>query len=117
MTTLQSRPRFELQGAPPAGVQPGGGFCLGIELAWGRWRRWYLRRFRPGYVTRMTALRQGSCPDCPHEIVDARDTKFCRNVCGYWFRPEDDRFAWRDRLGLARVGLAEVICFSLLFAV
>ena len=26
-------------------VQPGGGVCYQIELAWGRWRRWYLKRF------------------------------------------------------------------------
>jgi phosphatidylserine decarboxylase len=59
--------------------------------------------------------RQGYCPDCPHDIIDPRDLKFCRNVCGYWFRPEDDHFRWRGRLGLARAGFAEVVCFSLLF--
>jgi phosphatidylserine decarboxylase len=100
---------------PPASVQPGGGFCLGLELAWGRLRRAVLRRFRPGYVRRMAAKRQGDCPGCPHDIIDPRDLKFCRNVCGYWFRPEDDRFRWRGRLGLARAGLAEVVFFSLLF--
>jgi phosphatidylserine decarboxylase len=100
----------------PAGVQPGGGTCQQIGLAWGRLRRGWLRRFRPGYVRRMAALRQGHCPDCPHDIVDPRDLKFSRNVCGYWFRPEDDPFRWRDRLGLARAGLAEVVLFSLLFA-
>jgi phosphatidylserine decarboxylase len=50
-----------------------------------------------------------------HDIIDPRDLKFFRNVCGYWFREEDDPFRWRGRLGLARWGLAEVICFSLLF--
>jgi phosphatidylserine decarboxylase len=35
-------------------------------------------------------------------------------VCGYWFHPEDDPFRWRDRLGLARYGLAEVVIFSVL---
>src|SRR5262249_51196629 len=78
-------------------------------------RRGWLRRFRPGYVRHMLSLRQGHCPDCPHDIIDPRDLKFCRNVCGYWFRPEDDLFAWRGRLGLARAGLAEVVIFSLLF--
>jgi phosphatidylserine decarboxylase len=63
----------------------------------------------------MQALRQGECPGCPHDVVDPRDLKFFRNVCGYWFRPEDDPFAWRGRLGLARYGLAEVLAFSLLF--
>ena len=106
---------FILQAQPPGGVQPGGGTCLGIELAWGRMRRGYLRRFRPGYVQKMAGLRQGACPGCQHEIIDPRDLKFCRNVCGYWFHPQDDHFAWRGRLGMARAGLAELICFSLLF--
>jgi phosphatidylserine decarboxylase len=108
---------FILQAQSPSGVQPGGGVCLGIELAWGRLRRAFLRRLRPGYVRQMAGLRQGECPGCHHDVIDPRDLKFCRNVCGYWFRPEDDRFAWRGRLGLARAGLAELICFSLLFGV
>src|SRR5262245_16835209 len=101
--------------APIPSAQPGGGLCWNLEQAWGRCRRAWLRRFRPGYVRRMAQLRQGDCPDCCHAIIDPRDLKFYRNVCGYWFRPEDDRFAWRGRLRLARVGLAEVVCFSLLF--
>ncbi len=33
-------------------VQPGGGFCYRVELAWGRWRRWRLAHFRPAcYLT------------------------------------------------------------------
>jgi phosphatidylserine decarboxylase len=63
----------------------------------------------------MGQKRQGHCPGCPHDIIDPRDLKFYRNVCGYWFRDEDDRFQWRGRLGLARQGLAEVACFSFLF--
>jgi phosphatidylserine decarboxylase len=88
---------------------------MNLELAWGRLRRGWLRRFRPGYVRRMLAKRQGHCPDCPHHIIDPRDLKFTRNVCGYWFAPTDDAFQWRGQLGLARAGLAEVIVFSLLF--
>jgi phosphatidylserine decarboxylase len=88
---------------------------MSLELAWGRVRRAWLRRFRPGYVRRMAEKRQGRCDNCPHDVIDARDLKFWRNVCGYWFRPEDDRFRWRGRLGLARAGLAEVVVFSLLF--
>jgi phosphatidylserine decarboxylase len=99
----------------PVCIQPGGGACAHLELAWGRLRRAWLRRFRPGYVRRMAEKRRGHCPDCPHDIIDPRDLKFYRNVCGYWFRDEDDQFAWRGRLGLARAGLAEVVCFSLLF--
>ena len=101
-------------GRKPEGVQPGGGWCQRVELAWGRLRRACLRRLRPSYVRRMAEKRRGSCPDCPHDIIDARDLKYCRNVCGYWFQPEDDRFRWRGRLGLARYGLAEVILFTML---
>jgi phosphatidylserine decarboxylase len=89
---------------------------MSLELAWGRLRRALLRRFRPGYVQRMTAKRQGSCDGCPHDIIDARDLKFWRPSCGYWFREEDDKFRWRGRLGLARLGLAEIVCLSVVFA-
>jgi phosphatidylserine decarboxylase len=89
---------------------------MALELAWGRLRRAYLRALRPGYVRRMLGLRQGQCPGCRHDVIDPRDLKFYRNVCGYWFRPEDDPFRWRDRLGVARVGLAEIICLSLVYA-
>ncbi len=102
-------------GVKPSSVQPGGGFCIGLELAWGRFRRCLLRTFRPGYVRRMAELRQGDCPGCPHDVIDSRDLKFRRNVCGFWFKPEDDRFRWRDRLRLARAGFAEIICFSFLY--
>jgi phosphatidylserine decarboxylase len=68
-------------------------------------------------VARLARLRQGSCQNCPHDIIDARDLKFWRNVCGYWFHEADDSFLWRNRLGLARAGLAEVVCFSLIFFV
>ena len=115
MATTANPPK-PLTAAPITSVQPGGGLCMSLELAWGSWRRAWLRRVRPGYVARMAQLRQGQCPNCPHDIVDPRDLKFYRNVCGYWFRPEDDAFAWRGRLRLARYGLAELICFSFLFA-
>jgi phosphatidylserine decarboxylase len=84
-----------------------------LELAWGRLRRALLRRFRPTYVRRMAQVRQGACADCPHDIVDPRDLKYVRNVCGFWFRPEDDRFRWRGRLGFARYGLAELMLCTL----
>ncbi len=102
-------------GRKPESVQPGGGWCQRLELAWGRLRRAWLRRFRPAYVRRMADKRQGECPNCPHDIVDPRDLKYVRNVCGFWFHPEDDPYRWRDRLGLARYGLAEVVIFTLLF--
>jgi phosphatidylserine decarboxylase len=100
----------------PIMVQPGGGLCIGIEAAWGRLRRAYLRTLRPGYVRRMAALRQGTCEGCDHDVIDPRDLKLVRNVCGYWFRPEHDRFRWRDRIPLARYGLAEVVFTSALCA-
>jgi phosphatidylserine decarboxylase len=98
--------------APITSIQPGGGFCFELERAWGKIRRSYLRRFRSKYVERMRSARQGRCPNCPHNIIDSRDLKLYRNVCGYWFRPEDDRFRYRDHLRLARPGMAELMVFS-----
>lgn len=89
-------------------VQPGGGVCYRIELAWGRWRRWWLKRFRPGYVRRMARTRRGDPAGAPHEILDPRDLKYCRNRCGCDWEPADDPFHWRGRLPLARWGLAEL---------
>jgi phosphatidylserine decarboxylase len=89
-------------------IQPGGGMCYSIELAWGRLRRWYLHTFRKGYIQRMAALRQGDTAGCPHEVFDPRDLKFCRNQTQCYWRPEDDPFRWRENIPLARWGLAEV---------
>jgi phosphatidylserine decarboxylase len=89
-------------------VQPGGGFCYRLELLWGRWRRWCLKRFRPGYVARMAKCRRGSCEGAPHEILDPRDLKYCRNLCTCEWDPADDPFRWRDGLPFARWGLAEL---------
>ncbi len=99
----------------PTSVQPGGGTCMAIELAWARFRKWWLRKLCPGYVQAMQAKRIGACPNCPHDIIDARDLKFTRNVCGYSFRPEDDAYAYRNRLGFARHGFAEMTLFTLAF--
>jgi phosphatidylserine decarboxylase len=82
-----------------------------LELAWGRWRRWYLKTFRPGYVARIGQLRQGEAGGCPWEPLDPRDTKFYRNQGGYYWREEDDPFRWRDRLPVVREGLAEILIF------
>ena len=89
-------------------VQPGGGVCYRVELAWGRLRRWYLRTFRRGYVARMAEKREGSTDGAPYDVLDPRDLKYCRNQCSADWRPEDDPFAWRDRLPFARWGLAEL---------
>lgn len=99
---------------PAASIQPGGhGLAVRLELAWGRLRRAFLHRFRPGYVQQMHQARQGSCPECCHDIVDARDLKFVRNVCGYHFGPANDPFRGRSLLPLARPGIAEVVIWGL----
>ncbi len=119
MATTQTTPAgaAPLTPAPIISAQPGGGFCFSLELAWGRLRRVLLRRFRPGYVRRMLERRQGHCPDCPHDILDARDLKFYRNVCGYHFGPENDPYARRGLLPFVRAGAAELLVFSLVFAI
>ncbi len=89
-------------------IQPGGGVGYRTELAWGRLRRWYLKRFRPGYVARMAALRRGSAEGCPHEILDSRDLKYFRNRCTCEWPVEADRYRWRDFIPFARWGLAEL---------
>jgi len=114
-TTTAPTISSSLPSSPITSIQPGGGFCFALERTWGRWRRAWLRRLRPGYVRRTAECRRGECPNCPHDIIDSRDLKLYRNVCGYWFRPEDDAFAWRGRLRLARAGLAELLFFSGIF--
>jgi phosphatidylserine decarboxylase len=88
-------------------VQPGGGFCYRIELAWGGLRRWYLKRFRQAYVRRMAQRMHGSAESAPHEILDPRDLKYCWNRCTAYWLPADDPFRWREKIPLARWGLAE----------
>src|SRR5476651_2056176 len=97
----------------PSSVQPGGGTCMAIELCWARFRKFWLRKLNPGYVQAMQAKRQGECANCTHDIIDSRDLKYTRNVCGYSFRPEDDPYAYRNRLGFARHGFAEMFLFTL----
>jgi phosphatidylserine decarboxylase len=106
-------PRERLEPRPlPANivsVQPGGGACYRLELAWGRWRRWWLRTFRRGYVHRMADCRTGDAAGAPHDVLDPRDLKYCRNLCTARWAPGDDPFAWRGHLRLARWGLAELV--------
>lgn len=90
------------------GVQPGGGFCYSVELAWGRLRRWYLKTFHGAYVRQMDTLREGDTSGAPHEILDPRDLKYCSTLCSARWRPEHDAFRWRDRLPVTRWGLAEL---------
>ncbi|HRX78897.1 MAG TPA: phosphatidylserine decarboxylase family protein [Pirellulaceae bacterium] len=94
-------------------IQPGGGVCMRIELAWGCWRRWYLKTFRRRYVAHMLAKREGPVHEdganaCPHEVLDPRDLKFYRNQGGYYWSVENDPFRWRDQLPFARAGLVEL---------
>ncbi|MFV0446444.1 MAG: phosphatidylserine decarboxylase family protein [Planctomycetaceae bacterium] len=96
-------------------IQPGGGFVMQLELAWGGIRRACLRLFRRGYLRQMEALRQGDRNPCPHPVLDPRDLKFYRNQPGWHWKPEDDPFRWRDRIPFARAGLAELLFFSVLF--
>jgi phosphatidylserine decarboxylase len=95
-------------------VQPGGGFCYRMELAWGRVRRLLLKTLRPTYVRGMAERRRGSTDGAPHEILDSRDLKYARNQCDCDWDAADDRFGWRDRIPLARWGLAEVVIMGLL---
>ncbi len=96
-------------------MQPGGhSIATRLEVAWGRLRRAFLRRFRAGQVRQMAEQRQGQCVACVHDIVDSRDLKFCRNVCGYHFGPADDPYRRPGLLPLARAGLAEVVFYSTL---
>ncbi len=90
-------------------IQPGGGFCRDIELAWGRCRRWWLRTFRRGYVERMRGLRLGNPEGLPFEPLDPRDLKFYRNQTDCRWLPKDDPFGWRGRLPFVRVGLTELL--------
>jgi phosphatidylserine decarboxylase len=117
MATHQPTTAPALTAAPITSVQPGGGFCMNLELAWGRFRRSWLRRRRPDYVRQMAEKRQGQCPNCPHDIIDSRDLKYYRNVCGYWFHDEDDDYRWRGELGFARMGLGELVFFYGVFLV
>lgn len=101
----------------PTSVQPGGGTCMAIELAWARFRKFLLRKLCPGYVQAMQAKRVGDCPNCPHDIIDSRDLKYTRNVCGYSFKTEDDPYAYRNHLGFARHGFAEMVLFTLAYLI
>jgi phosphatidylserine decarboxylase len=96
-------------------IQPGGGYVVKLELAWGRLRRAHLKTFRRGYVRRMAECRKGDENRCPHEVLDPRDLKFHRNQGGWHWEPADDPFTWRDGIPFARAGLAELIAFALIF--
>jgi phosphatidylserine decarboxylase len=56
----------------------------------------------------MAARRHGDPAGAPHEVLDPRDLKYCRNRCSCYWDAKDDPFRWRDRLPFARWGLAEL---------
>ncbi|QDU79627.1 phosphatidylserine decarboxylase [Polystyrenella longa] len=95
-------------------IQPGGGVVIKMEMLWGKFRRTWLKLFRGGYVRRMQELRKGSVNPCPHDVLDPRDLKFYQNQEGYYWEKKDDPFTGRDKIPFARVGLAELLVFSLL---
>lgn len=90
-------------------IQPGGGVVMSMELAWGKLRRAYLRKFRRGFTARMLDRRQGTAGDVPIDPVDPRDMKYYANQDSYWWADADNPFLWRDSLPFVRVGLAELI--------
>lgn len=96
-------------------IQPGGGMIINLEMFWGRWRRFWLKTFRRGYVQKMESTRKGDFNPCPHEVLDPRDLKYYENQGGYYWDEQDDPFAYRSRLPFAREGLAELIVLSTLF--
>ena len=95
-------------------IQPGGGVVIELEQKWGCVRRWWLRNFRKGYVAKMAACRNGDPTLVPHEVLDPRDLKFHQNQTDCHWKAADDPFAWRNSIPFARVGLAELLVFSVL---
>jgi len=85
-------------------IQPGGGVVMSIESAWGRCRRWLLRKFCPTYVSRMRDLRQGQAGDLPFDPAAPRDLKYFRDpvravssVLGTVVSPADGKLVQIDR--------------------
>jgi len=104
----------EVGTAPISSIQPGGGFCFSLELNWAKFRRTILHSFFPAYVGKMQLLKLGDCPKCSHNIIDSRDLKLFSNVCGFYFAPQTDPFANRNKIWFARPGIMELFCFTAL---
>lgn len=95
----------------PTSVQPGGfGVFVRLELAWGRLRRRFLRRFCKAHVERWRGKLQGDAAGS--DVIDSRDLKFFRNVSPIWVDRSVDDYAVRENLGFARYGFAELVGFS-----
>ncbi len=98
--------------APITSIQPGRGWGMSIELAWGQFRRWILRTCFPSYVKAQLARRQGTCSILkPDEVIDERDLKYFTTLTGYSFTGKNP-FEWRRHLPFASWGLAEVVVFT-----
>jgi phosphatidylserine decarboxylase len=110
-TSAGPRRPIEPLGPEIRSIQPGEGLGFRFERAWGGLRRAWLRRFRRRYVERMRDKRRGEdgVAGRDSEVLDSRDLKLIRNVCGFSWAPEDDPFAWRGRLPFARAGLVELV--------
>lgn len=96
-------------------------YRLFIKLAqgWGKLRRFYLSKFRRGYVTQARSHRRGECrrcgaccaimfrcpylkdgnhcsiyekrhEQCGHFPIDVRDLRFLDHVCGHYFVEKDE---------------------------
>ncbi len=99
--------------APITSIQPGRGWGMSVELAWGRFRRWVLRTCFSSYVKAQLARRQDSCTILkPDEVIDERDLKYFTTLTGYSFTGKNP-FEWRRHLPFASWGLAEVVVFTL----
>jgi phosphatidylserine decarboxylase len=57
----------------------------------------------------MAERRQGSGAGAPHEVLDPRDLKYCRNVCDYTWPDADEHFRRQASLPYAPWGAAELI--------
>ncbi len=113
----KSYPQLSVESMDPQlkTIQPGGGIIINLEMFWGKWRRFWLKTFRHGYVKKMQSMRKGEFNPCPHEVLDPRDLKYYENQGGYYWESSADPFAYRSQLPFAREGLAELIVLSTLF--
>jgi len=57
----------------------------------------------------MSQRRQGDCRGAPHEILDPRDLKYCRNVCNCSWAEAENPFLWRKSIPFAPWGSAELL--------
>jgi len=94
------------------------GAYVRMVQGYGKLRRFFLSRFRPGYVERMRAQRKGACVrcgsccsimfrcphlekvnhcsiygrhylQCNHFPIDHRDLRYLEGVCGFYFEREE----------------------------